>query len=348
MNTSNSTAPRQTSDVPVTEALREKVAALYAKPLPDLLFQAQNIHRRHHKPAEIQKSVLLSIKTGGCKENCAYCAQSAHFKTGVKATRLMSVKQTLAAAKSAQVNGNTRFCMGASGTRVQDGAGFDAILEMVAAVKTLGLESCCTLGMLTPAQAKRLKTAGLDYYNHNIDTSREYYKQIITTRHFTERIATLHTVRAAGIAICTGGILGMGETREDRIAFICELLQFTPPPESITINKLVPIPGTPLANAAPLPWHEFIRTIATLRISAPRSAIRLSAGRETMSSELQLLAFMAGANSIFSGEKLLTTRNSGTHADNKLFKELGLSTKQPARSVQTPRQSAPVYENHIT
>ncbi|BBM88787.1 biotin synthase [Spirochaetota bacterium] len=305
-----------------------QIEAIYTSPLSDLVFKAQTTHRHHHNANTIQKSVLYSIKTGGCKEDCAYCAQSKHYQTGVKPTRLTPLVETIAKARVAKNSGASRFCMGASGTRVQNGKEFETILEMVSEVKKLGLESCATLGMLTLDQAKRLKKAGLDYYNHNIDTSRSHYKKIITTRSFEERIETLRNVRKAGLNICTGGILGMGETNQDRIEFIAELVKFSPPPESITINRLVPIAGTPLAKVPPIEWDALVRTIATLRILAPVSAIRLSAGRETMSESLQFLCFMAGANSIFSGSKLLTTPNRTESADTALFEKLGLAPQE--------------------
>ena len=302
-----------------------QVEALYNSPFMDLLFQAQKIHRENFPANQIQMSTLLSVKTGTCPEDCAYCPQSGHYKTGLQKQKLMPLFEVIEAAKTAKANGASRFCMGAAWRSPTD-AQVEEVNEMVKAVKALGLETCATLGMLTPEQATSLKQEGLDYYNHNLDTSPEFYKKIITTRTYEDRLDTLNNVREAGIKVCCGGILGMGETREDRISFLQELANLPTPPESVPINKLIPIPGTPLANATPVEGLEFVRTIAAARILMPTSYVRLSAGREDMSEELQTLCFVAGANSIFFGDKLLTAKNPGMNKDLQLFKKLGLQT----------------------
>jgi len=301
----------------------EEVEALLARPLPELVFEAQQALRAHFDPCRIQRSTLLSVKTGGCPEDCAYCPQSVHYATGVESERLMSVEEVLDAARKAKQRGATRFCIGAAWRAPTDRA-LDRICEMIRGIKALGLEACATLGMLTEKQAQKLAAAGLDYYNHNIDTSAEFYGKIIHTRRFEDRLDTLRHVRAAGIHICCGGIVGMGESRRDRAAMICTLARMQPHPESVPINLLVKIPGTPLENAPDLDPFELVRTIAAARITMPASYVRLSAGREKMSDELQALCFLAGANSIFYGEKLLTAPNAGTERDARLFARLGL------------------------
>ena len=288
----------------------------------DLLYRARGTHQKHFHPHAVQTSQLLSIKTGGCPENCAYCPQSAHYQTGVKAEKLMELSQVVAEAKKAKKQGATRFCMGSAWREVRDGPLFDRVLEMVSVVRKLDLEVCCTLGMLSLSQAKRLKKAGLYAYNHNIDCSKNFYPNIITTRKYEDRIQTLHNVRKAGITMCTGGILGMGESHQDRIAFLQQLALLNP--ESVTINKLIPIPGTPLARQKPVPAIEVMRVIATARLIMPKAMIRLSAGRQGMSEVEQLLCFFAGANSIFIGEKLLTAGNPKRTADEQMFQHLNL------------------------
>ena len=307
---------------------REEVRALFELPMPDLVFAAQSVHRRHFDPAQVQLSTLLSIKTGGCPEDCAYCPQSARYDTGVAASKLMDLDAVLAEARRAGEGGATRFCMGAAWREPKD-RDLDAVCAMVAGVKRLGLETCATLGMLTEAQADRLKSAGLDFYNHNLDTSPEFYGNIISTRTYDERLATLDAVRAAGIKVCCGGIVGMGEGREDRVGMIHRLATLPQHPESVPINLLVRVAGTPLGAAQPFDGLEFVRTIAAARITMPRSMVRLSAGREEMSDELQTLAFLAGANSIFCGPRLLTTPNPQAAHDRALFARLGLEPAPP-------------------
>ena len=298
------------------------IKKIYLKNINDLIFLAQKKHRKYHSSKHIQKSTLLSIKTGGCKEDCKYCAQSKYYNTSIKPSKLMDLKKVLHQAKLAKENGSSRFCMGSSGTKILNDHNFETILKMIKEVKKLNLETCVTLGMLDDSQAKKLKQAGLDYYNHNLDTSPEYYEKIVTTRTYPDRLATLESVKKAGIHVCTGGILGMGESQKDRISFLRQLVIQKPHPKSITINQLVPIKGTPLENIDPIDPIEMIRTIATARILMPKSTLRLSAGRENMSVALQTLSFLAGANSIFSGEKLLTTSNFTSQKDQKLFKNL--------------------------
>jgi biotin synthase len=303
---------------------REEVRSLFDLPFPELMFHAQSVHRQNFDPTEVQISTLLSIKTGGCPEDCAYCPQSAHFETGVTAEKLMTLDTVLAEARAAKAGGASRFCMGAAWRSPKD-RDLDAVCTMVEGVKALGLETCVTLGMLTGAQARRLKEAGLDYYNHNLDTSPEFYDHIITTRTYQDRLETLGHVRDAGIHICCGGIVGMGEAREDRVGMIATLAGLPVHPESVPINMLVKVAGTPLQDASTLDPIEFVRTIAVARITMPRSMVRLSAGRETMSEETQALCFLAGANSIFYGPKLLTTPNPGRDRDRELMERLGLS-----------------------
>jgi biotin synthase len=300
---------------------RAEIRALFDLPFPDLIFHAQRIHRLHFDPREVQISTLLSIKTGGCPEDCAYCPQSAHYEAGVKAEKLMEASAVIAEAQAAKRAGASRFCMGAAWRNPKD-RDLDAVCTMVEGVKALGLETCATLGMLTAPQAQRLKASGLDYYNHNLDTSPEFYGEIITTRTYRDRLDTLDHVRAAGIAVCCGGIVGMGEGREDRVVALATLPRH---PESVPINMLVQVEGTPLATGAALDPIEFVRTIAVARICMPASVVRLSAGREEMSEETQALCFVAGANSIFYGPKLLTTPNPGRDRDRALLDKLGLT-----------------------
>jgi biotin synthase len=304
-----------------------EVESLFELPFNDLLYAAQWVHRQNFSPNAVQISTLLSIKTGACPEDCAYCPQSIRFETGVDRHDLMPLEDVRAAARRAKDAGATRFCMGASYRGPKDSQ-LEPILEMVKAVKALGLETCATLGLLRDGQAQRLADAGLDYYNHNLDSSAEFYAKIISTRTYEDRLATLGRVRAAGIKVCCGGIVGMGETRADRIGLLHTLATLTPQPESVPINDLVPIPGTPLAAAGPLDPFEFVRCIAVARILLPRSHVRLSAGRSEFSDELQALCFFAGANSIFYGEKLLTTGNPDTAADRRLFERLGLDAEE--------------------
>jgi biotin synthase len=300
-----------------------EVRALFALPFPDLMFAAQRIHRMHFDAREVQISTLLSIKTGGCPEDCAYCPQSAYYETGVPAAKLMDLDTVLAEARGAKAAGASRFCMGAAWRSPKD-RDLDQVCAMIEGVGALGLETCATLGMLTQAQARRLKAAGLDYYNHNIDTSPEYYGRIITTRTYQDRLETLAHVRDAGIHVCCGGIVGMGEGLEDRIGMIATLASLPVHPESVPINMLVRVEGTPLAAGAVLDPIEFVRTIAVARITMPASVVRLSAGREAMSEETQALCFLAGANSIFYGPKLLTTPNPEPDRDANLLDRLGM------------------------
>jgi biotin synthase len=300
-----------------------EVRALFALPFPDLIFEAQRIHRMHFDPSEVQISTLLSIKTGGCPEDCAYCPQSAKYDTGVKAEKLMALDAVLAEARAAKAGGASRFCMGAAWREPKD-RDLDRVCDMVEGVKALGLETCATLGMLTAKQAQRLKDSGLDYYNHNLDTSPEFYGEIISTRTYRERLDTLEAVRDAGIAVCCGGIVGMGEGEDDRIGLIATLASLPTHPESVPINMLVQVEGTPLMGEGRLDPLEFVRTIAVARIAMPKSVVRLSAGREDMSEETQALCFLAGANSIFYGPKLLTTPNPGRDRDMALLDKLGL------------------------
>ncbi len=302
---------------------RAEVRALFDLAFPDLLFHAQRIHRMHFDPREVQISTLLSVKTGGCPEDCAYCPQSAHHHTGIKADKLMSVEAVIGEAQAAKAAGASRFCMGAAWRNPKD-RDLDRVCAMVAAVKGLGLETCVTLGMLTDGQARRLKDSGLDYYNHNLDTSPEFYGRIISTRTYQDRLDTLAHVRAAGINVCCGGIVGMGESREDRVGMIAALASLPVHPESVPVNMLVQVEGTPLAGTEKLDPLEFVRTVAVARIAMPASVVRLSAGREDMSEETQALCFLAGANSIFYGPKLLTTPNPGRDRDMLLFDKLGL------------------------
>jgi biotin synthase len=316
-------APAVTDDVR-HDWTTESVEALYHLPFPELLFRAQSVHRRYHDPEEVQRCTLLSIKTGGCPEDCGYCPQSAHYEAGVERRELMDVGEVAAAAEEARAAGSTRFCMGAAWREARDGAGFDRVLEMVEAVAATGMEVCTTLGMLTASQARRLKDAGLTAYNHNLDTSPEFYPSVITTRTYQDRLDTLARVQDAGISVCCGGIVGMGESARDRCGLIAQLGRLDPHPESLPVNLLVRAAGTPLAGAADLDPLELVRTIACARLVAPRARVRLSAGRLSLTPEAQALCLMAGANSIFSGEKLLTTPNPAVDDDERLMARLGL------------------------
>jgi biotin synthase len=302
---------------------REEALALHALPLSDLIFRAQETLRTHFDPNEVQRSQLLSIKTGGCAENCGYCSQSAHHNSGLKATKLMDVGAVLTAAAEAKAGGAQRFCMGAAWRDLKD-RDVEAVCGMIAGVKAMGLETCVTLGMLHEGQAERLAAAGLDYYNHNLDTGPEHYPAIVDTRTYSDRLDTLSRAREAGVKLCCGGILGMGEAPKDRADLMVELAKMDPHPESVPINRLVPIPGTPLADSAPIDGLDFIRWIAVARIMFPRSVVRIAAGREQMSDELQALCLLAGANSIFVGARLLTTPNPGRTHDEALLDTLGV------------------------
>jgi len=304
---------------------REEIAALFALPFPELVFRAATVHRAYFDPAQVQTSTLLSIKTGGCPEDCGYCSQSAKYETGVKASKLMAVESVVAEARAAKQAGATRFCMGAAWRGPKD-KDLDQVCAMVEGVKALGMETCVTAGMLSAEQAARLKQAGLDYYNHNLDTSPEYYRHIVSTRTYQDRLDTLEHVRNAGVAVCCGGIVGMGESAEDRVGLIHALATLPVHPESVPINALVQIEGTPQALATPMDPLDFVRMIAVARITMPKSMVRLSAGREEMSDETQALCFLAGANSIFHGPKLLTTPNPLADRDRQLFAKLGLTS----------------------
>lgn len=319
---------------------RAEIAALFDLPFTELLFRAAETHRAHHAPDEVQLCTLLSIKTGGCPEDCGYCSQSAFADSGLKAEKLMDVDAVLASAAEAKAAGSQRFCMGAAWRSPKD-RDMAAVCRMVEGVKAMGLETCMTLGMLTGEQARQLKAAGLDYYNHNIDTSPEHYGEIISTRTFSERLDTLEEVRQAGISVCCGGIVGMGESREDRVGFLHALATLPRHPESVPVNALVPVKGTVLGDMYQgerlIDDIEFVRTVAVARITMPRSMVRLSAGRESMSEATQALCFLAGANSIFTGDKLLTTANAGDSKDAALFAKLGLTpmrAEEPMRALE--------------
>ncbi|OUL76423.1 biotin synthase BioB [Paraburkholderia hospita] len=318
--------PSQAAAVADAAATRWRVAdvvALYDLPFNDLLFRAQQVHREHFDANTVQLSTLLSIKTGGCEEDCAYCPQSVHHDTGLKAEKLMEVEDVLAAAQVAKQNGATRFCMGAAWRNPKD-RHLEPIKDMIRGVKAMGLETCVTLGMLETHQAQSLRDAGLDYYNHNLDTSPEFYGQIISTRTYQDRLETLERVRDAGINVCCGGIVGMGESRRERAGLIAQLANMEPYPESVPINNLVQVEGTPLTGTEALDPFEFVRSIAVARITMPRAMVRLSAGREQMNEALQAMCFLAGANSIFYGDQLLTTSNPQAEADRKLLERLGI------------------------
>ncbi|MBR0551679.1 biotin synthase BioB [Stakelama marina] len=330
----------QAGGEPRTDWTRAEIAELFDLPFTELLYRAATVHREHHAPGEVQLCTLLSIKTGGCPEDCGYCSQSAHHDSGVKATKLMDVRQVLQSAAQAADAGSKRFCMGAAWRNPKD-RDMPAIVEIVKGVREMGMETCMTLGMLTPEQAAQLKEAGLDYYNHNIDTAPENYENVISTRSFEERVDTLSNVRDAGINVCSGGIVGMGETREHRVGFVHALATLERHPESVPVNALVPVKGTPLGDMladtpmAKIDDIEFVRTIAVARITMPRSMVRLSAGRESMSEATQAMCFMAGANSIFTGDKLLTAANAGDDADSAMLARLGLKpmeSEEPMRA----------------
>ncbi|MFN2300390.1 MAG: biotin synthase BioB [Gammaproteobacteria bacterium] len=318
---------------------RNEIQALFDLPFNDLLFRAQAVHRENFDPNEVQVSTLLSIKTGACPEDCKYCSQSIRYDTGLEREALMAVDDVVEKAKLAKANGATRFCMGAAWRGPKDKQ-LAVVEAMVREVRALGMETCATLGMLTPAQAGRLADAGLDYYNHNLDTSPEYYGEVITTRCYGDRLDTLAAVRDAGINVCSGGILGLGESNADRVGLLHALATLPEHPQSVPINQLVRVPGTPMADAAPVDPFDFVRTIAVARILMPRAHVRLSAGRSEMSDELQALCFFAGANSIFYGEKLLTTGNPDTERDNALFERLGIRPERPAEQSAAPRRAA--------
>ncbi len=313
-----------------TEAVSlAEVLALFQRPLLDLVFEARAVHVRNHRSDAVQLCTLLSVKTGGCPEDCAYCPQAARYDTEVGVERLMDLDSVLAEARAAKEKGATRFCMGAAWREVKDGPAFERVLSMVRGVKALGLEACCTLGMLSDSQAEALHEAGLDAYNHNVDTSPTFYGQIISTRSYQDRLETLGRVRRAGITVCSGGIIGLGERVEDRAAMLHTLANLNPPPESVPINALVPVKGTPLADRPPIDPLEMVRCIAAARILMPKAMVRLSAGRTALTREAQVLCFMAGANSIFYGEKLLTTPNPEVTADDELLADLGLRGLAP-------------------
>jgi biotin synthase len=314
----------------------DAVAALYDAPLLELVFRAAETHRAHNDPREVQLCTLASIKTGGCPEDCAYCPQSSRYDTPVETQRMMQVDQVLADAKAARDRGATRFCMGAAWREAGEGRAFERVLDMVRGVRALGMEACCTLGMLNADQAQRLKEAGLTAYNHNLDTSEEFYDSIITTRTYRDRLETIQHVADAGISVCCGGILGLGEAKADRIKLLHTLASLDPQPESVPINALVPVDGTPLSDRAPLDPLEWVRAIAVARILLPRAKVRLSAGRLTIPPEAQALAFLAGANSIFTGEKLLTTPNPEADVDRALLDKLGLYSRPAGATAEEP------------
>lgn len=314
---------------------REEIADIYHLPVLELAFQSSLVHRNYHTPGEIQVCTLLSIKTGGCSEDCSYCPQAARYHTTVKAHKLLELEEALQHAREAKENGSTRFCMGAAWREVRDNRDFDKVLAMVEGVNEIGMEVCCTLGMLTEEQAQKLKEAGLYAYNHNLDTSEEYYGEIITTRKYEDRLGTLNNLRKAKISVCSGGIIGLGESHEDRIGMLFTLSNLPEHPESVPVNALVPVEGTPLENQPRVDIWEMVRMIATARIIMPASIIRLSAGRINMNMEEQALCFMAGANSIFSGDKLLTTANNSADHDKIMFDKLGL-TPRPSFKQESP------------
>ncbi len=316
---------------------KDDVAALYNKPFMDLIYDAASVHREHHDPQEIQMCTLLSIKTGGCTEDCKYCSQSIHNNTDLEKEILMKTEEVLKQAKAAKAAGSTRFCMGAAWPKVLEGRAFDRVCDMVKGVSEMGLEACVTLGMLTYEQAVRLKEAGLSAYNHNLDTSEEFYSKIITTRNYQDRLNTLDNVARAGISACSGGILGLGETKTDRVSLLTTLANLDPQPESVPINMLVPVKGTPMENVERLDIFEWIRCIAVARLLMPKSMVRLSAGRLEISKEAQALAFMAGANAIFTGEMLLTTANPEKDFDHALLADLGLKPRAPYKDGEVPQ-----------
>ncbi len=323
----------------------DEIRALHDAPFPDLLFRAQSLHRVHHDPRSVQLCTLLSIKTGGCPEDCAYCPQSARYSTEVEAEPLLDTEAVLRAARAAKDNGSTRFCMGAAWRKVRDNRDFDRVIDMVKGVRALDMEACCTLGMLTAEQAQRLADAGLTAYNHNLDTGPEFYDQIITSRTYDDRLETLANVRGAGVTVCSGGIIGMGEAIDDRIGMLQVLQALEPHPESVPINALVPVAGTPLAELPRIDGLALVRMVATARVLMPRSVVRLSAGRTHLSREAQALCFLAGANSIFTGEELLTTPNPGEDEDRALLAALGmtpLASTSAAGDDELPASSGPL------
>lgn len=315
---------------------KEEIIAIYNKPLMDLLYEAATIHREHHDPNVVQVSTLLSIKTGGCPEDCGYCPQAARYHTNIEGNDLMSVSQVKAQALRAKESGSSRVCMGAAWRNVKDGPEFDQVLEMVRTINKLDMEVCCTLGMLTENQAMRLAEAGLYAYNHNLDTSEEYYKDVISTRAFDDRLKTIENVRKTNVTVCSGGIIGMGESIEDRAGMLVALATLNPQPESVPINALVAVEGTPLEDQKPVEIWEMIRMVATTRIVMPETQVRLSAGRTEMSREGQAMCFFAGANSIFAGDKLLTTPNPDVNEDMKMFEMLGLNPQKPFIKLMQP------------
>lgn len=328
---------------PVNQNYLNQALELYQRPLMDLVYEAHTVHRAHHDPVDIQKCTLLSIKTGGCPEDCSYCPQSAHYKTGLERQSLLPLDEVKTAIHNAKENGAERFCMGAAWRNVKDGPEFDRVLEMVRLVKETGMEACVTLGMLTAHQAQRLKEAGLDAYNHNLDTGPDFYDKIITTRTYQDRLNTLEQVRKAGITVCSGGIIGMGESIEDRCGMLAQLASLDPQPESVPINMLIPVEGTPLAQAKPIDPLELVRMVAIARILMPKSRVRLSAGRLSLSKEGQVLAFFAGANSIHMGEKLLTRPNPAPDEDHILLKSLQAGGAGASSCHETSHQSTPCH-----
>lgn len=325
---------------------KEEILAIYNKPMMDLLYEAATIHRKNHDPNEVQVSTLLSIKTGGCSEDCGYCPQAARYHTSIEEDDLMSVSQVKAQALRAKSSGSSRVCMGASWRNVKDGEEFDQVLEMVRTINKLDMEVCCTLGMLTENQAKRLAEAGLYAYNHNLDSSEEYYKEVISTRGFEDRLKTIDNVRKTNVTVCSGGIIGMGEKLEDRAGMLVALSTLNPQPESVPINALVAVEGTPLENEIPVSIWEMVRMVATTRIVMPETQVRLSAGRTQMSQEGQAMCFFAGANSIFAGDKLLTTPNPDVHQDMKLFNFLGLHPQKPFTKKVQPKTVEAEYSEY--
>jgi len=316
---------------------KEEILDIYNKPLMDLLYEAATIHRQSHDPNTVQVSTLLSIKTGGCPEDCGYCPQAARYHTDVKGNDLMSVQQVKAQALRAKSSGSSRVCMGAAWRNVKDGPEFDNVLEMVRTINKLDMEVCCTLGMVTENQAQRLAEAGLYAYNHNLDTSEEYYKEVISTRGFEDRLETINNVRKTNVTVCSGGIIGMGETEADRAGMLVALSTLNPQPESVPINALVAVDGTPMEDEKPVPIWDMIRMVATTRIVMPETQVRLSAGRTQMSREGQAMCFFAGANSIFAGDKLLTTPNPDVNEDMEMFKMLGLNPQKPFTKKTQPK-----------
>lgn len=313
----------------------EEIESIYHSPLLDLIYRAATVHRKYHDTGEVQVCTLLSIKTGGCPEDCAYCPQSARYQTSVDAEKMLDANVILSSAKKAKEAGSTRFCMGAAWRNARENKDFDRVIEMVSEITSMDMEVCCTLGMLTNEQARKLKEAGLYAYNHNLDSSEEFYNRIITTRSYQERLDTLETVRNNNISVCCGGIIGMGETDHDRIGLIHNLATMPEHPESVPVNALLPVKGTPMENQPKVPWHDMARMIATARITMPKSMVRLSAGRVNMSMEEQAHCFMAGANSIFTGEKLLTTCNNEPGEDMQMFELLGLEPRKAFKNAKS-------------